>query len=124
MANFNQFKISNTGYWRTVNGNPTWWLNFPGNVWDALMDAIAAAVSTFVVYSPLGVTVPQTVSASPYTYTAGGQPEIVYISGGSISSVTRNGQAITTFANVTVLLPPLASVVITYTLAPTVVVDK
>lgn len=103
---------------------PGWKLDWSGNVWDALMDAIGAAVAGFVPYAPLGVTVPATVGAYPWTYTAGTAPEIVYISDGAVTSITRNGTPVTTSVPCTILLPPLASVVITYTLAPTVVVDK
>lgn len=124
MSVFDGFKTSNSAYWRGIRGAPGWWLNWPGNVWDALMDAIAAAVATFVPYEPMDVTIPPTVGASPWTYTAGGSPEIVYISGGSVSSVTRNGVPVTQALPCTILLARGRSVVITYTLAPYVAVDK
>jgi hypothetical protein len=62
-----------------------------------------------------------TVTASPFTYTAGGSPEVVYINGGTVSDVSTGATTIFAGSNVTVNLEPGKSVVVTYTLAPTMV---
>lgn len=125
MPAFSTFKTTNPAYWRYVGSIPAWILATPTNVWDSLMDAIANAVATFVPYSPAGVTTPITVTASPFTYTAGSQPEVIYISGGSITSVTRHTQPLTVSAgSITVLLPPGGSVTVTYASAGSPPVGK
>lgn len=42
MAVWNDLKTSNAGYFPLVTGTPAWKLNFAGNVWDKLIDSIAA----------------------------------------------------------------------------------
>ena len=126
MPSFASFKTTNSSYWRYVNGVPAWYLAWSGNMWDTLMDAIAAAVATFVPYSPAGITVPITPGASPFTYTAGSAPENIYISAttGAVSSVTRHGQPIAYGLPLHVLLPPGGQLTVTYTgAAPFMVKD-
>lgn len=124
MANFNLFKTAASAYWAYVNGVPAWRLNNPTNVWDALMDAIGAAVASFVPYSPAGVTVVVTLGASPATVTAGTSPEVHYISdgGGSVNSVKRHGQILANGLPLQVLLPPGGTYVIDYSGTPPLVV--
>ena len=74
--------------------------------------------------APGGSTVAITVGASPFTYTAGPTAEIVYISGGAVTSVTRHGIVISSGLPATVPLPPGEAVVVTYTEAPLMVADK
>jgi hypothetical protein len=64
-----------------------------------------------------------TVAASPFTYTASISPETVYIKAGTISSVVVAGQTIATAAGspITVQLGANESVVVTYTVVPTMV---
>lgn len=71
-----------------------------------------------------GTTASITVGASPFTYTAGTTAEVIYISGGAVTSITRNGVAITVALPLTVMLSPGASVVVTYTETPTMVTDQ
>jgi hypothetical protein len=63
------------------------------------------------------------VGASPYTYTAGQTPEIVYITGGTITSIVRGGVTLSAVSPCTVLLNPAQGVVVTYAVAPTMVKD-
>ncbi len=73
---------------------------------------------------PGGSTVAITVGASPFTYTAGASAEVVYISGGAVTSVTRHGVNISNGLPACVPLPPGESVVVTYDEAPLMVADK
>jgi hypothetical protein len=64
----------------------------------------------------IGSTTP---TGSPYTYTnVDMQDEIVYLVGGAVSGVTRDGQSIP--AGAAHQLSPGNSIVITYTSAPTI----
>lgn len=73
-------------------------------------------------YNPIGSS-SVTVTASPFTYTAGSAPETVYIQGGTVSAVARGASTICSASPCYVALPPNGSVVVTYTVAPTVVKD-
>ncbi len=73
---------------------------------------------------PGGSTVAITVGASPFTYTAGATAEVVFISGGAVTSVTRHGVNISNGLPACVPLPPGESVVVTYDEAPLMVADK
>lgn len=74
------------------------------------------------------------VGASPFTYTAGAGMEFVYISGGSITSITRRGVSLGSAVPMAVILPPGESVIVTYSVEsppasppegrPMIVVDK
>jgi len=74
-------------------------------------------------YNPVGPGA-ITVTASPFTYTAGASPETVYIWAGTVSSVTfdKNGGALGTVACAsspcTVDLGPFEQTKVTYTVAP------
>ena len=54
------------------------------------------------------------VGPSPFTYTAGAGLEFVYISGGSVTSVTRRTIDLGNSMPMTVILPPGEAVVVTY----------
>lgn len=56
--------------------------------------------------------------ASPYTYTAGHSPEVVYINAGTVSSIVVNGVNIFQNTDHTVFLQPNSSVVVYHTVAP------
>lgn len=73
-------------------------------------------------YNPLG-TLAITVGASPFTYTAGTSSETVYVDGGTVTSITKNGQTIATSTGRNIHLEPNESIVVTYTAAPTMVKD-
>ena len=65
-----------------------------------------------------------TLSASPATVTNSYNRTVnYYISGGAVSSITRNGVSITDVLPISIPLSPSASFVITYTEAPTVIID-
>ena len=72
-------------------------------------------------YNPLGAA-SVTVGASPWTYTAGASPEVLYVTGGTITGVTKGGVAVSTNGPYT--LAPNSAVVVTYTSSPTAVVDR
>lgn len=71
-------------------------------------------------YNPVG-SVAITVTASPFTYTAGDSPETVTINGGTVSSVVVGGVSSFGQTNCTVSLSPGVSVVVTYSSIPTMV---
>ena len=65
-----------------------------------------------------------TVTASPFTYTAGSSQETVYIFGGTVSNVQVDGANTFATTNVSVSLGPGKSVVVTYTVAPSMDATK
>ncbi len=65
-----------------------------------------------------------TVGASPYTYTAGPSPEMVYIRGGTVSLIVKSGTTLFTATPASVRLEPNQSVVVTYSSAPTMIKDQ
>lgn len=74
-------------------------------------------------WNPQGVAA-ITVTASPFTYTAGISPETVYIRGGTVSNITKSGTSLFVATNCTVGLGPNQSIVVTYSAAPTMVTDR
>lgn len=69
-------------------------------------------------YNPVG-TSSVSPGASPWTYTAGVSPEVVYISAGTVTSVEKNGNNIGLIAG-SFPLNPNDTLVVTYAVAPTV----
>jgi hypothetical protein len=61
-----------------------------------------------------------TVTASPFTYTAGATPEVLRIFGGTVSGVTQGGTTVADSTGSTLLLEPGDAVVVTYSSAPTI----
>jgi hypothetical protein len=59
------------------------------------------------------------VTASPMTYTCGGRPVIIYIKGGTVSSITVDGQLAASASPATICLGPRQVMVLTYSAAPT-----
>ena len=94
-----------------------------GNTGAALTDS--GTGTTKYVYANIGVNPGATgtvaVGASPFTYTAGGSPATAYVAGGTVSNITISGQS-TGLAAGTFRLGPRQPLVITYTVAPTLVV--
>ena len=75
-------------------------------------------------YNPQGVIVVQP-TASPMLYVnTDGVREVVYISGGTVSLISKNGIACFTGSNVSIELEPLESLTITYTVAPSIRADR
>jgi hypothetical protein len=78
-------------------------------------------------YNPQG-TAAITVTASPFTYTAGPTPEVVYLVGGTVTFIVKNGITLGTGTSATVPvaipLQPNEAVVITYSVAPTMNKDR
>lgn len=65
-----------------------------------------------------------TVGVSPFTYTAGAAPEAVYIRGGTVSDVSKNSRTIFAATGCTVMLEPGESIVVTYSVLPTMEKDR
>jgi hypothetical protein len=65
-----------------------------------------------------------TVTASPMTYTAGSTPEVVYVQGGVVSSVTKAGTTLASVTGAVIPLEPNEAIVVTYSAAPTMVRDR
>jgi len=72
-------------------------------------------------YNPVGIS-PITVGASPFTYTAGASPETVYVSGGTVTSITKGGNNFGLTSGC-FNLEPYESIIVTYTVAPTMFKD-
>ncbi|CAE6746730.1 hypothetical protein R69619_02733 [Paraburkholderia nemoris] len=67
--------------------------------------------------------VSQSVGASPWTYTnTSGQYQTAYVNGGTVSVIAVNGGNVFLQSNQSVRVPPNASMTVTYSVAPTVVV--
>lgn len=64
------------------------------------------------------------VGASPFTYTAHAAPETVYLYGGTVSSITRGGVQIASSSNCSVHLEPHQSLIVTYSVAPSMSKDR
>ena len=70
-------------------------------------------------YNPIAST-SITVGASPFTYTNNtGDAVNVFVTGGTVSSVTLGGNTVATATNTVVPVPQGSSVVVTYSAAPT-----
>jgi hypothetical protein len=72
-------------------------------------------------YNPVGVG-SISVDPSPFTYTAGSSPESIYVSGGTVTSITKNGTNLGIASGV-FELQPYQSLEVTYSLAPTMIKD-
>lgn len=65
-----------------------------------------------------------TVGASPWVYTAGHQPETLYLRGGTITTVVKGGQTILSGGVAAIPLLPGQTATVTYTVAPLAAVDR
>jgi len=74
-------------------------------------------------FAPQGVAA-ITVGASPFTYTAGDTAEVIYITGGTVSLVVKNGITVFAASPCTVHLGPGEAVVVTYSGLPTMNRDR
>jgi len=72
-------------------------------------------------YNPVGIS-RITVDTSPFTYTAGLSPETVYVSGGTVTSITKGGNDFGLVSGA-FDLEPNESMVVTYARAPTMYKD-
>jgi hypothetical protein len=102
-----------------VDGN-----TFVGNTTNIINQGSNNVIINNPGYNPVGPA-GITVSASPFTYTAGSSPETIYIFGGTVSQVTfdKNGGGLGTTAigqtNCSLNLGPFEQIKITYSSAPT-----
>lgn len=69
-------------------------------------------------YNPVG---PSAISpgASPYTYTAGPSPEVVFVTGGTVSDIKVGATTIAAATGMAVPLAPLQAMTVTYSSVPT-----
>lgn len=65
-----------------------------------------------------------TVGASPFTYTGGPTPEMIYISGGTVSLITKAGTTLFTSTDKSIRLEPNQAIIVTYSSAPTMNKDR
>jgi hypothetical protein len=73
-------------------------------------------------YNPVGPSA-VTVAASPMTYTAGASPEVLYVKGGTVTTITKGGITLAAVTDQAISLAPNQACVITYTVAPTMAKD-
>lgn len=94
--------------------NTTKGLNLLGTVTGQIVDNYG--------YNPVG---PATVTpgASPWTYTNGASPATLYISGGTVSSITKNGFTLAAATGTQITMSPNDAIIVTYSVAPTVIND-
>lgn len=103
-------------------GASGWVVLAPGIAGQVLETGGAAANpawKNFSIGSTAGTTSAISVTASPFTYTAGNQYETVYITGGTVSVVAVAGTTVFAASPCTVRLAPGKAVVVTYSGAPT-----
>lgn len=86
----------------------------------ALTDATTEWSSIYnnVGYNPVGAA-SISVGGSPFTYTAGVTDETVYVTSGTVSSITVGGVSVSSITGTSVYLPYGHSMVVTYSVAPT-----
>lgn len=73
-------------------------------------------------YNPVGQS-SISVTASPFTYTAGNSPEDVYITGGTVSGVVKGSTTLAGASPAAIHLEPNQSITVTYSVLPTMVKD-
>jgi len=73
-------------------------------------------------YNPVGPSA-ITVTASPFTYTAGASPERVYLYGGTVSNISRGAVQVANGTGVGIDLGPNQALTVTYSVVPTMVKD-
>lgn len=81
-------------------------------------DQLQAFVGSIAGTPFANATTPITVGASPFVYTCGPSPVTVYISGGAVSLVTKNGVSLTNAFPISIPLTPGEAITVTYTVAP------
>lgn len=84
--------------------------------------AAVAKVKNNSGYNPLGPVAAAAAGASPHTHTAGIVPEWAYVTGGTVSGITKNGIAMP--LGVPYFLEPGQSIIITHTGAPNITRDR
>lgn len=93
-----------------------------GNLTAGIHDAgTGTIIRNNLGYNPVGIA-SISVGESPFTHTAGASPETVYVSGGTVSSITKGGNNFGLTAGA-FELEPYESIVVTYTVAPTMFKD-
>lgn len=73
-------------------------------------------------YNPVGQTT-ISVGSSPFTYTNGPSPSVVYIHGGTVSSIVIGSSTLAVASPAQVTLAPGEAVVVTYSVLPTMIAD-
>lgn len=103
------------------NNNTTLGCNFIGIMTGWISENFGASCNS------LGISA-ITPGGSPWNYTAGSRPEVLYLIGGTVSNVQKNSITLATSLSPTqslaIYLNPGESVLTTYTVAPTASTDK
>lgn len=113
---FRNGALQNPGVMYQVNGNTITFL-FPyiPQPGDYLLSFLGNLAGSALISSQTHV-VP--VGSSPFIYSAGQGPETIYMSGGVVSLITKNGIAITQSLPVSIVLQPGETIIVTYSVAP------
>lgn len=85
--------------------------------------SLAGVITNNPGYNPQGA-LAVTPAASPWTYTAGNTPEVLYLTGGTVSAVVKSGITLATASPCSVALDPGEAVTVTYSVAPTAAADR
>ncbi len=101
-----------------------WTGNNYGTQFNGMRGAGSSSIRAVQGYNPQGAAA-VTVTASPFTYTnQDNVPEILYVSGGTVSGVTKNALAVASATNCAVQLDPGEAMTVTYTVLPTINKDR
>ena len=85
---------------------------------------LSSSVSNQIFFDNQAPVANLSVGVSPWTYTAGSSPEMVYLFGGAVSNVSKNGVFVATATNASVHLKPHESMVVTYSAKPSASSEK
>jgi hypothetical protein len=96
--------------------------NVTGGLISGALTGTHNVIRNVIGYNPVGQAA-ITVGASPFVYTAGTSPEMIYISGGTVSSIKVGATQVAAASPAAVALSPNGSLTVTYTAAPTMVKD-
>jgi hypothetical protein len=96
--------------------------NLSGGLINGGMTGTHNVIRNVVGYNPVGQAA-ITVGASPFTYTAGPSPEVVYIAGGTVTQIRIGSTVIANASPAFVPLAPNEAVIVTYSVAPTMAKD-
>ncbi len=94
-----------------------------GNITGAISDVgTGTIIRDNIGYNPVGAS-SITVTASPFTHTAGASPETIYVRAGTVSNISKGGTTLFIDTGHSVDLEPGKSMVVTYTVIPTMIKD-
>lgn len=118
--------LSNAAYGIDMTANPTGVTVLDNNIYLMSTGTINdhATPNTRIIKnntgdSVVGASAAITVTASPFTYTSSARPECISIHSGTVSGITVGGNTFATQTNTSIVLPPQTSMIVTYSVAPT-----